>query len=111
MRAAALLLLLAALPAAARDRGQYGATDPATRAWFKGLHSAAGTWCCDEADGMRVEDPNWRLAGDHYEVFRNGAWEAVPVDALVTAKNKVGFAVLWAPPAGRILCFMPGAAG
>jgi hypothetical protein len=106
------LILLLALPAAARDHGQFGATDPAISQWFRSLRSVGGAWCCDQADGSRVEDPNWRIEQDGtYSVRLDGDWQRMPPNAIVTATNRVGFAVAWTYLVDGhqvARCFMPG---
>lgn len=98
--------------AQARDNGQWGSVDPATRAWFQGLRNAQGAICCDTGDGHRVEDPNWRIEADGtYSVLLDGHWQPVPPEMEVKAQNRIGYAVAWMwPPYAPVLrCFMPGA--
>src|SRR5262249_42421056 len=66
----------------------------------------------DTADGTRVEDPDWRPAGDGYEVRINGQWMAVPPEAGLTATNRVGYAIVWRwtdeDGVTYVRCFLPG---
>jgi hypothetical protein len=99
------------LPASAFDRGRYAQADDATRQWFDSLQNARKVPCCSTADGVRVDDADWRREADgSYAVRLNGTWVAVPQDALVTVPNRVGYAVVWLWQ-GRIQCFMRGAEG
>jgi hypothetical protein len=112
MRITAAVLAAFLLPATAKDGGQWG-HDPATSEWFKSLKSAAGTPCCDYADGVRLEDPEWHENDDgSFEVFARGQWWTMQPGQLVKATNRVGYAILWWPenwPAPS--CFLPGARG
>lgn len=117
---AALLILAAAALAAvafswgayARDTGQWG-HDAATSEWFKSLRAPNGIPCCDYADGVRLEDPDWRENPDgSYAVFAKGAWHAIDKDHIITATNRVGYAIVWWPEHwDHPSCFMPGAKG
>ena len=110
MTKALLALLLLAGPASAVDNGQWG-HDPATSEWFKSLHNPNGLPCCDYTDGTRIEDPaSWRDNKDgSYEVFARDQWVHVPKEKVVTAINRVGYAILWwAPGVAGPYCFLPG---
>lgn len=108
-----LVLVLACSAAPARDAGQFDQADPDTRSWFRGLRDGNGMGCCDFADGTRLEDPDWRIETDGtYAVRIDGAWQAVPADAVVKDRNRIGYPVVWTYFAnGRrvVRCFMPGA--
>lgn len=112
-RAALAILLLACLPAVARDQGQWSGVDPATRQWFRGLTNQQGQVCCDTSDGSRVEDPDWRVEGDGYAVLIAGKWQPVPPELVVRGTNRIGFAIAWTwpPTSPSLRCFMPGTAG
>lgn len=94
------------------DRGQWG-HDPATSEWFRSLKNGHGTSCCDTTDGVRIDDPDWRENDDGtYSVFARGAWRTIDRDHVVTATNRVGYAVLWWPEHWNYpSCFLPGARG
>lgn len=104
-----LMLLLGVHFARARDVDGRYANSP-NKEWFEGLHSKSGAWCCNEADGE--VDPTWRREGDHYQVMIRGNWMDVPDDAIITAPNLIGKAVVWPIYAHSsvqsIRCFMPG---
>lgn len=95
--------------AQARDDGRY-AGNP-LKQWFDSLASKHGL-CCSMADGLKIDDPDWRLHGARYQVKLGGEWLDVPPESLVTENNKVGFAIVWPvkDAAGKyfIRCFMPG---
>ena len=82
--------------------------------WFDSLASRRGP-CCSIADGQSVEDVDWDTKDGKYRVWLDGQWIEVPPDALVTASNKFGLAVVWPykDHEGRtqIRCFIPGAGG
>ena len=78
--------------------------------WFNHLASGKGL-CCSLADGESVADPDWRSAGDHYQVYLDGDWRDVPADALITEPNRDGRTMVWPMRfEGQITirCFMPG---
>ena len=97
---------------AAGDADKWG-HDSATSEWFRGLKNSQGVLCCDYTDGTRIEDPDYRENDDgSYEVTVGGVEIHVPVDRLVNASNRVGYATLWRDPRnGLLYCFMPGARG
>jgi hypothetical protein len=82
--------------------------------WFDSLASRRGP-CCSVADGQSVEDVDWDTKNGQYRVRLDGQWIEVPADALVTAPNKFGPAVVWLykdyEGKTQIRCFIPGAAG
>ena len=82
--------------------------------WFDSLASRRG-FCCSFADGQSVEDVDWDTKDGKYRVRLDTQWIEVPPDALVTAPNKFGLAVVWPYKdyEGRtqIRCFIPGAGG
>jgi hypothetical protein len=77
--------------------------------WVRSLRSPAGTWCCDEADGI---DPVWETTGDGYRVQYQGEWLPVPPAALITEPNRLGVARAWigfsADTKPYVRCFLPG---
>ena len=62
--------------------------------WFDSLASRRG-FCCSFADGQSVEDVDWDTKDGKYRVRLDSQWIEVPPDALVTAPNKFGLAVVW----------------
>ena len=97
----------------ARDLDGKYANSPLKR-WFDSLESRRGL-CCSAADGQSVEDVDWDTKDGKYRVRLDSQWIEVPPDALVTAPNKFGLAVVWPykDSEGRtqIRCFIPGAGG
>lgn len=89
-----------------------GPTDPALHAWFDSLASGRGL-CCSFADGVALDSPDWGTDAHGYWVMIGGNKIDVPPEAVVTAPNKYGQAVVWpytgADGVTRIRCFMPGA--
>jgi hypothetical protein len=87
--------------------------DAATSEWFRSLRAPNGIPCCDYADGVRIEDPDWRENQDgSYAVFAKGQWHAIDKDHIITATNRVGYAIVWWPEHwDHPSCFLPGARG
>lgn len=112
----ALMMALAVTTAHARDNGQWGAVSPEIREWFNGLVNQQGGQCCSFADGVSIDDPDWRATPKGtYQVFYREQWRDVPPEGLIRGANRIGHAVLWPVdyPNGEILirCFMPGVEG
>lgn len=107
---AVIVLASLVLSAQGRDDGRY-AQSP-LKGWFDSLRGQHGMSCCSNADGMRLDDPDWEFSGEEYRVKIDGDWIAVPPDALVKQQNRVGYAIVWPWKdfAGKtqIRCFMPG---
>lgn len=116
----ALLLLIAfAIPGSARPPFGSDPTSP-TAQWFARQHNQRGGSCCGEADGHRLDDNQWRIAGTgaatHYEVFFDDEWHVVDDWMLrqdANDPNPTGKAVVWYGPGGgyskiQIFCFTPG---
>lgn len=99
--------------ALAVDGPKWANQDPATRDWFRNLHSPSGFPCCDYVDGNRVDDPDYMENPDgSYDVTVNGKTFHVPVEKVVTATNRIGYAIFWGKPElDAVYCFMPGARG
>jgi len=82
--------------------------------WFEHQHSLTGDWCCNVADGHILAATEWRSSGDHYEVWIDHVWHAVPTAALRDPRggpNPTGHAIVWWSKVGRemvIHCFGPG---
>jgi hypothetical protein len=111
---AALVLLGLIVPALGRDDGRY-AQSP-YKQWFDSLRSRTGVPCCSDADGIKLDDPEWDCGiatVDRCRVKIDGEWRDVPPEAVIEGPNRVGYAMVWAmynPSIGRrvILCFMKG---
>jgi hypothetical protein len=105
-------LTIATSPAPGFDSQKWG-DDAVTREWFRSLRSAVGIPCCDYADGVRIEDPDWRENEDgSYSVFARGGWQRIEKNQLVPGRNRIGYAILWWPEHwDHPSCFLPGARG
>lgn len=106
----ALFGLILLTPSWAHDHGQFAQSSPEIRQWFNGLHSGKEP-CCSNADGVIVDDPDWRSKDGHYEVRLDNEWVVVPDDALITEPNRVGRTMVWPMfKDGHMVprCFMPG---
>jgi hypothetical protein len=105
--------LLVALPCLAVPPPAADLNGP-LHAWFDHQHSVTGSWCCKLADGYILADGDWRISGDHYEVWINNIWLSVPPTSLrdpLGGPNLTGHAVVWWTQVGHetvILCFAPG---
>ena len=84
--------------------------DAATSQWFKSLRNSRGESCCDGADGVRLEAPDWReLPNNSFEVFARDKWNQIPPDRVLKGTNRVGYAILWWPKGlEKPTCFLPG---
>ena len=47
--------------------------------WVDQLTNQQGSVCCYNSDGRRLDDPEWRTAGNNYEVLFTEGWIKVPV--------------------------------
>lgn len=111
---AVLFLVAFAYGLMARDLdGHYAQSNPALHDWFDHLASPGRGLCCSFADGRTIDDPDIDMNGSHYRVRIDGQWIDVPDDAVITAPNKYGRAVVWPYQdengVTQIRCFMPGA--
>ena len=85
--------------------------------WFHAQHSVAGVWCCDISDGHVLNDEDWRMASDAYEIRIHGQWIKVPEKALRDPNggpNPTGHAIAWyniTPYGVMLYCFAPGFSG
>ncbi len=112
--AIAMLLLVLGMRAHAAGDAQKWGHDSETSDWFRNLHNPGGFPCCDYADGNRIEDPDYSENEDgSYEVNVAGRGSVhVPKEKVVTATNRVGYAIIWwNPSAPDPYCFLPGARG
>jgi len=83
--------------------------------WFDNQHSVTGAWCCSISDGHILKSKDWRVSGDHYEVWIGGQWRKIKQKMLVNpagGPNPTGHAIVWYNlyPEGdvQIYCFLPG---
>lgn len=96
------------VPVHGRDLDGHYAASPLGD-WIKGLRSPAGGLCCEEADGHRIDDVDWRGEADgSYSVRIEGAWVKLNADQVVREPNRLGSAMVWIWQ-NRITCFLPGA--
>jgi hypothetical protein len=111
MSALALAMHYCLIPRAhAFDSSKWG-HDAATSEWFRSLKNSSGESCCDYADGVRLEAPEWRELEDHsFEVFAREKWNKIPPWRVLKGTSRVGYAILWWPKAfDNPTCFLPGA--
>ena len=76
--------------------------------WMMQQHNTRNGQCCDGHDGYLLDDNEWRIVGNHYEVFYNSTWHEVPDWAMLRTpdNNPTGRAVLWIWR-GEPNCFAP----
>jgi hypothetical protein len=110
MSALLLAMFFCVIRAHAFDSPKWG-HDAATSEWFRSLKNSRGESCCDYADGVRLEAPDWRELADHsFEVFAREKWNKIPPNRVLKGTNRVGYAILWWPRAwDNPTCFLPGA--
>lgn len=109
LRIASLLLSLARYD---------GPVDEAIHDWFEHQTSHGGNrLCCSIADGHVLNEEQWRVRGNVYQVYIEGAWHDVPKDAMIDpgkGANPLGKPIVWYGYTGgepRIDCFAPGTMG
>ena len=95
MSALSLAMYSCVIPRAhAFDSSKWG-HDAATSEWFLSLKDSSGQSCCDYADGVRLEAPEWRRLEDNsFEVFARGKWTKILPGRVLNGTNKVGYAIL-----------------
>jgi hypothetical protein len=81
---------------------------PEWNSWLMSQQNQSNAACCDGNDTFVLGDNEWRTNNGHYEVFHDGAWQAVPEWALTKShENITGSALLWIWQ-GHVQCFKPG---
>lgn len=120
------IAIFAALASAApaRDFGQWEASDPRIRQWYRGLMQpdSPDESCCGEADAYWAD--SFEVAGDRYVAIITdvrpdeplgrrhiapGTRFVVPNEKLkIDAGNPTGHSVIFISPAGEVLCFVTG---
>lgn len=112
--ALAIALLVYASGAYAHDMAAL--TDPQRDAWYRGLNSPGGGWCCDLKDAAHIDQKYVRQLNDHsWEVYLTDLqkWVGVPPDRVVQNKPSIdGEPYLFRYPAALydgslIRCFIP----
>lgn len=83
-------------------------SDPDLAPWFEAQRNpVTGAFCCSIGDGHILSNSSWRETDDGPEILRDGAWQAVPPDAILHGTaNPTGGAVAFYLPGGSILCFV-----
>jgi hypothetical protein len=105
---AALLTAAFFAPAFSRDLDGRYANSP-NHDWISHLKNQNGMLCCEEAEGHRLEDVDWRGEADGtYSVRLNGEWVKISKEQIVTEPNRIGSAMVWVWQ-NQITCFIPGA--
>jgi hypothetical protein len=104
----AMYVLALVVASHARDDGRY-AKSP-LKPWFDSLQNKNGAGCCSDADGVRLDDPEWRCASsEDCEVRLDGKWQRVPPEAILETTNRVGYPIVWRLPGDTtIRCFLRG---
>jgi hypothetical protein len=102
----AAVIALTTTPARTHDHAR-----PDLDGWYPTLQSRKGP-CCDGSDAQHISDVEWRITGNHYQVFLEGDWRDVDDSAVVQGPNLDGTALVWSYYLNGekigIRCFMPG---
>ena len=104
-------VFVSSMVAQARDNGQYAQVPLDVRTWIERLADNHGISCCATADGYKPDDVEWDIGENHYRVKIDGHWLAVPSDAVIKARNRLGYALVWYHyelDGIAIRCFLPG---
>jgi hypothetical protein len=116
----AMLACALAVPAAARDNGQWANSPPNIREWFEGLRQPdhPRISCCGEADAFEAD--TFEAEGDHYVaiitngkgVIPNGTRISVPNTKMKWDRgNPTGHGIIFIGDRGQIYCYVtPGGA-
>lgn len=122
------LLIVLGLHSCAHARLKAGQVpDPILHKWFETQHavgwvSESGVpiqpWCCDISDGYILEDHEWRMVSNTYQVSIRGKWYTIDAQKMVDPSggpNPTGAAVVWynvyqvdGNESIVIYCFAPG---
>src|SRR5262249_45920649 len=88
-----LVVLCAPVSAVAVDQGQFTDVPEPIRNWFKNMKAPGGGFCCDIADGHRVQ---YDMRDDGYWALIEGEWFPVPPHSVIrNSKNPTGDGVVW----------------
>lgn len=105
-----LLSLCLITPSYSLDSPKWG-NNPELNNWFKSLRNKNDFPCCDYADGLKIEDPEYKENEDGtYEVYVHDKWRHVPIDRVINPPNRpVDYAIVWHnATVDTPYCFMPG---
>ncbi|SRR5579871_1949106 len=114
----ALGAALLALPAAARDNGQWGNSPIAVRQWFQSLMQPDNPYvsCCGEADAFEAD--TFEVEGDHYVaiitdgkgIIASGTRIPIPNEKMKwDAGNPTGHGIVFIGAQGQVYCYVaPG---
>jgi len=111
-----MLMLIGSIAYAKNQDGRYDNVDPKIKRFFESQRNMNGVSCCDSSDGSRIEDSEWKVGKEGYEVLIKGKWWKVPPHAVLNGVDRpdgVYGAILWMSPGTEdnplIWCFLPGA--
>lgn len=104
----AMLLIMIVVLASTVANAEMSGASPAITSWVESLRvPGSGISCCSTADCSQTE---FRTADDHYEVWVDDRWLAVPpTKVLDRLDNPTGRAVVCWTPSRGIMCFVRGA--
>jgi hypothetical protein len=112
----AVVVFLATTAAVGRPPPNSDPNTPIAK-WFARQYNMRGGSCCGEADGHRLNDNQWRIAGNHYQVQIDNVWYPIEDWQLrrdVNDANPTGQAIVWYNydrskyNGTQIYCFTPG---
>lgn len=77
--------------------------------WFKSLRvPGTSISCCDESDCKRIDDDEWRVGENGYEVVIDGRVVEVPEERVLNRPDGPIKQAVLCSLNGRVLCFRPG---
>jgi hypothetical protein len=104
----ALTLIVALCSAGVGLANAHDPLHPEWTDWLMSQKNQNNGECCNGQDTLVLSDSEWKVVGDHYEVFHNGTWMSVPRWALTQGTDNItGHALLWVFNM-RVMCFKPG---
>jgi hypothetical protein len=113
-----IAVMLLALPAAARDLGQWEGQPSSVRQWFQRLMQPDNPYlsCCGEADAFEAD--NFEIAGDQYVAIVTDGKGIIPDGTRIPVPNQkvkwddgnpTGHGIIFIGPAGQVYCYVtPG---
>jgi len=118
----AFFLFMVAALAIATACGAFASPPPGTdlnsaiHKWFEEQHvpsgdPQAGMSCCSYSDGHILEEEDWRIRDQHYEIRVGEGWYRVRDTQVLSTNNPTGKPVAWYNKYSSgvvIFCFTPG---
>jgi hypothetical protein len=110
-----IVLMLLALPAAARDLGQWGDQPRFVRQWFQSLMQPDNPYqsCCGEADAFEAD--NFEISGDQYVAIITNGKGIIPDGTRIPVPNQkvkwdegnpTGHGIIFIGANGQVFCYV-----